>query len=236
MGGTKGYNEQVSLITGSQKKANERLLKESGDLLKQSYKSLGKKGDITKSPLYQQGLERIQNIIGQYSPDQINKTFEAQIGDPTRQQFQQQVVPNLIEGMIAGGASRSSGAQQQLAQAGQGLEAILASQRAGFQQQGLQNQLATIIQGLEYQQSPINQLMQLAQLSTGGIGQGTSLKQFENVYHPPQQSPLAPILGAGLSMLGGGVGAGLLGGLSGVLGGRGFGGGFGGGINQFLGR
>lgn len=236
MGGTKGKNIRQNTMTDSQIKANKKLMKGSGGILEQAYGGIGKYGNVMDSPMYQQGLQHIQNIISQYSPENINKTFDTQVGDPSRQAFDQQTVPALLESMIAGGAGRSGAAQQQLSQAGQGLEANLASQRGAFQQQGLQNQMAAINQGLEYQQSPINQLLAIAAEGRGGVTSAVGQKQFENVYRPPTQSPLMPLLSAGLTVASGGLGAGAMGALGGMAGVGGAGAGFQGGINSFLGR
>jgi len=234
--GSEGKFNKVSTATKAQRKGNKNLMNQASSLINQAYGGLQNQGNLYNNPMYNQGQQSIQNIISQYSPENINKSFDAQIGDPSRQAFQEQTIPNLLESMVAGGAGRSSGAQQQLAQAGSSLEQNLGAQRAQFQQQGMQNQLQSIMQGLNYNQMPINNLMQMAGIGNQGANIGMSQRQFENVYTPGQEGLLMPMLSTGLNVASGGIGGGIAGLAGSMASGGGAGAGFVSGVNKFLGR
>ena len=56
---------------------------------------------------------------------------------PYQEQFQQQIMPSIIEKFAGAGAKSSSGLNQALAQAGRGLSTDLAAQRGNLRMQGI---------------------------------------------------------------------------------------------------
>lgn len=107
--------------------------------------------------LYPQAFQNLEGILSS-SPEAF-RAFEA----PALRQFEQEIVPGILErlGASAGshGGFSSSGLQQSLAAAGRDLSTNLAAQRAGLQSQALS---------------------QLGSLSNIGLGQS-----FIPTYRPP---------------------------------------------------
>jgi len=115
-------------------------------------------GGLGSNPLYQGGANFLQQLFGG-GPN----AFEA-FERPYKEQFEQEVIPGILEqGVGAGtgaGASSSSGLNQALAQAGRGLTSQLAQLRGGLQMQGLP-------QALQYAQQPLENQFNAARLTPG---------------------------------------------------------------------
>jgi hypothetical protein len=157
LGGKKGKFEQVSRLTPEQQNLFSSLL---GNV----------QGPTTS------GLEMLQQLLS--GDESAFAKFEA----PYKRQFQQEVVPGIMERLAGAGthgAQSSSALNQSLAQAGRELTEQLASLRGGLQQNALGQ-----LQGL------LGQSMQ---------------PTFESVYQQPQQGFLGGLLGGagqGLSQYG----------------------------------
>lgn len=231
MGSSKGKMEQVSTLTPEQQNILSGLTSSFNP--QQLQQLLGGIGgfDITQQQPFQQGQNALSNLLQNFNPAQAQSFYQQQVADPARQQFSETVAPDLQERFIAGGASRSSSAQRQLAQAATNLESDLARGQGAYlnqaEQMQRQNQLAALSQALGYAGAPLNSMIaqENALLNPAQMALGT--RAFENVYKPGQPSPFSGMVGAAGGAFGGGLGAGGLGWLSGM--------GFGQGINRYLG-
>ncbi len=136
------------------------------------------------------GVGQANNFLQQLlsgSPEAF-QNFEA----PYMRQFNQEIVPGIAERFsgMGSGAQRSSAFQQSLGQAGAGLSQNLASMRSGMQMNGI-SQLLNMLQSLN----------------------PTAMKDsFAYMQNPGSQGFLAPMLGAALGGMTGGLGQ--LGGLA----------------------
>ncbi len=101
-------------------------------------------------PAQRQVFERIlgTDINRLFDPQTQQGFFQQQVAEPTLEQFRRQVIPAIQEQFVGQGASSSSGLNQALAQAATDVQSNLAAQLGGFQQQGLQNQMALLSQAL----------------------------------------------------------------------------------------
>lgn len=141
-------------------------------------------GGLESSPLYQQGMSYLQNLLSG-SPE-ATEAFEK----PLMSQYQREIVPELAEkftGSFGPGGHRSSGFQNALAASGKDLAERLGSLRAGLQMQALP-------QALGYAQAPYSLLQNL--LGISGLG--------------ATQTPLSfgqQLAVAGLQGLGSGIGS-----------------------------
>lgn len=94
---------------------------------------------------------------------------------PAMRQFEQEIVPGIAERFTQAGGQRSSAFGQQLGQAGANLAENLSAQRAGLQQNSLQQLLALLGQGLGTQTFKPFQIpgsSGFLQGLSGGIGSG----------------------------------------------------------------
>lgn len=168
---------------------------------------------------FRQGLGALSGLLGEFDPQRTTETFQAQVADPARRQFQEEVLPSIQERLIGAGAGRGSTAQRQFAQAGQRLEQGLSGQLAGALQAGEQAGAAQQLQALQiapgFAASPQQQQLQ-------AIATALGISPFENVQQQPKQSILGPLLGAagtvGGALIGGPAGASIGGSLGGSLG------------------
>lgn len=121
---------------------------------------------IQNNPLYQQGANYLRDIYSNEPNAMAN--FER----PYREQFEQQTVPGIAQrfaGMGTGaGGLNSSALQQQLAQAGRGLQGDLATMREKLRMQALG-------QGYQYAMGPEQMRFQAAQQ-----------RPYESIYQPNQ--------------------------------------------------
>ena len=110
--------------------------------------------------LYKRGYGYLKDL---YSDDP--KAMEA-FQKPYLRQFRQEVVPEITQrySEFGEGGLQSSGFQNALAQASQGLQENLASMRSGMQMQALP-------QSLNYLQGPVQSYYNKAALAMGGPGQ-----------------------------------------------------------------
>lgn len=115
-------------------------------------------GGLGQNPLFGAGQSYLQNLLSG-SPEAFS-AFEA----PLKRQFEQETIPGITErfaGMGTGaGGLNSSGLQQSLARAGEGLSTNLGALRGQLQMQALP-------QALGYAQAPINNLLQAIGLVPG---------------------------------------------------------------------
>ena len=175
--------QQVSRLAPTQQGAFEKF----GGALGQSEMPTS----LAQSPLYQSGSNYLQNLYSQ-SPDAFER-FKA----PYMRQFQQEVIPGIASrfaGMGTGGGLSSSGFQQALARAGEGLSTNLASQLEGMK-------MNLLPQLMGFAQSPMNQYQNLFASLMG-------ISPFENIFRPATQGFLQQALSSGLQGLGMGTGMG----------------------------
>lgn len=140
--------------------------------------------DISQQPGYQQGQEWLNAL---FSDPEFFKSMEA----PAFRQFNEEIIPGLANRFASqgsGGSLGSTGFRNQVAREGSNLATNLAANRAGLQQQGVNQQLG-------YAQQPVQNMMQMLQ---------QALQPTQNTYTPSTSGFLGPILG-GLS---GGLGIG----------------------------
>lgn len=146
-----------------------------------------------------QGAGNIQNNAGYgQAQEWLNSLFNdpsffQNMEAPAFRQFNEEIVPGLANrfaSMGSGGALGSTGFRNQLAREGSNLATNLAANRAGLQQQGVNQQLG-------YAQQPVNNFLQMLQ---------QSLQPTQNTYTPATSGLLGPTLGAAAG--GFGVGAG----------------------------
>lgn len=126
----------------------------------------GANQDITQNPMYQQGQEYLQGLMGN-SPEFWNK-FE----QPMMRQYEEEIVPGLANRFASqgsGGSLGSTGFRNQALREGSNLQTNLAAQRGQMQQQGLG-------QSLQYAQQPVSNWMQQLQ---------SILQPTQNIYQPP---------------------------------------------------
>jgi len=137
----------------------------------------GTKGGIEQvsglSPEQQQLFTRLSQ---EFDPAQLVDMFQTSVGDPARQQFQQQTLPGIQERFIAGGGARSGAVGRAGVQAGADLET------------GLSGQLAQLIAGA--QEGSLNRQA------------GLATSPIMNTFQRPSDSPLGNLLGP----LAGGIG------------------------------
>ncbi|HDZ26812.1 hypothetical protein LCGC14_1251860 [marine sediment metagenome] len=155
--GTKEKFQQVPTKTGGQQ-----------DFLSQMLANLGQGGLGGQG--YEQSIQKLLQIIS--GEPGAFEAFEA----PIKRQFQEETVPGLLEKFSGAGARGSSGMQQTLARAGEGLSEKLGAQRG------------------ELQQNAIQQLLGSFQTQAG---QALGADTFENVFRPGKQSGFERLL-AGL--------------------------------------
>lgn len=154
--GRKEKMQQVPTLTGEQQTLLSQIL-----------------GNLGQGGLGGQGYESaIQNLLGILSGKP--EAFEA-FAAPARRAFTQETVPSILERFSGAGARSSSGLQQALGSAGRQLEENLSAQRAGLQQNAVQQLLSNF-------------------LGQSQLGLGT--KAFENVLRPAQPGFLQGLLGA----------------------------------------
>jgi len=158
----------MGFFTGQKEKMQQVPTKTAGqqDLLSQILGNLGQGG------LGGQGYEAaIQNLLGilSGSPEAF-QAFEA----PAKRQFQEETIPNILERFSGAGARSSSGVQQALGGAGRQLEENLSAQRAGLQQNAVQQLLSNF-------------------MGQGQLGLGT--QTFENILRPAQPGFLQSLMG-----------------------------------------
>ena len=118
--------KQISTLTGGQ----ENILK----LLEQ--------GGASAFP---QGLEA---ILSQLDPEKINALFQQGVGDPARENFQNQTIPSILQSATNAGAKGGSTLERMLAQSGRGLEKDLSAQSAQFQAGQQQSGIANLMEML----------------------------------------------------------------------------------------
>lgn len=145
--------------------------------------------NIQQSPLFQSGSSYLSSLLS--GNPEATAAFEA----PYLRQFNEQIVPGLAErfaGMGAG-AQSSSAFNQALGAAGAGLQENLASLREGLRFQA-------VPQALGFAQQPVANYQGLA-----GLGLGTQARGYVPRQKPFWQELLLG-LGGGLSQLGGSYG------------------------------
>lgn len=109
----------------------------------EAIKKLLQGGGLEGSPLFQQGSDYLQKLLGgDFS------AFEA----PLMEKFETDVVPGIAERFAGVGAMSSSGLNQALSEAGKSLMTQLGAQRAGLTQSSLG-------QALGYAQQPISNIL-----------------------------------------------------------------------------
>lgn len=138
---------------------------------KSMYKDLAKgakKYDITRSPQYQQALQKIQGLSGYYQNlmSQTPQGYE-QFKAPMMSEFQQQTVPFIAEKFAGMGAQSSSAFNQSMGAAGRTLEERLAALRTGLQTQGAQGLQSLIAPQMGAAMSPYEMLMNRSQMVMG---------------------------------------------------------------------
>lgn len=91
------------------------------------------------------------NMFGEFDPQNASDTFQKGVADPAMRNFQQRVIPSIMQSFADQGAS--SGLNNSLATAGRDLEENLSSQLANFiyqsQMQHNQNRLQGLGLGLQ---------------------------------------------------------------------------------------
>lgn len=131
-------------------------------------------GDI-QSQLFQQVGGIIPQALAGFDPERSAQLFETAVGQPARQRFGEETLPQLLQQFASSGAGVSSPASQQAAaKAAAQLEAGLAGAQGQFfqgQQQSAVQQLQSLL-GLGGEQREIQRQqaglpLQLAQLSLG---------------------------------------------------------------------
>lgn len=186
--GRKERFEQVPTMTGGQQ-----------DLLSQLLGNLGQGGLGGQG--YEQSIQKLLQIIS--GEPGAFEAYEA----PMKRQFQEETVPGLLEQFSGAGARSSSGMQQTLARAGESLSEKLGAQRAGLQENAIQQLLGSFM---------------------GQSKLGLGAKSFENIFRPGEQSGFEKLLGglggfgqAAGTVLGAGAGGGVMSLLSRLFGGLG---------------
>jgi hypothetical protein len=166
----------------------------------------GAKQISTLSPGQQQLMQLLQGglggqgplggAFGGYDPEEINRLFQTGVGDPTRKQFQERVVPGMEQRAIASGLNRSSGLQRQMLEGELDLEGMLGGQLAqaqfGAREGELNRQLQGLGVGLGGQQTGFKPGQEgLLQGALGGFagsfGQGLGLRNPFGRSNQPQQ-------------------------------------------------
>ncbi|KKN33416.1 hypothetical protein LCGC14_0803830 [marine sediment metagenome] len=141
----------------------------------------------------------LQNLIGLLSgSDESFEAFEA----PLMRQFQEQILPSVQERLTAmgQGGGRSTGAKHVLAQSAERFGEGLASQRAGLQQNAIQQLLGTYLQGqglglgtqaFGFAEQPSGFFANLGQGLGQGVGQGIGGGGFSDLIKSffPQSNP-----------------------------------------------
>lgn len=166
MFGTKGKLKKFETLSGSQKKALNKILG------KIDYSSL----ELGKNKLYQQGQSFLQGLL---QPGALDKLY-GQLESPMMRQFQEEIIPGIAERFSGLGAQSSSAFTQSLSQAGAGLQEKLSALRGQLTQQGVQQQLQAAQMGLGYAQAPASLATNLAQL-----GLGTQAFGYQNIAAQP---------------------------------------------------
>lgn len=156
-------NAGSSLLGKDKTKRIKTMSKEQENYLKRLY--TGEEG-VQNDPLYQQGYGHLQGILSNEPGAMEN--FER----PYLENFNQKIAPGIAQrfaGMGTGaGGLNSSALQQQLSQAGRGLQGDLATMREKLRMQAL---------GLGYQYA-----MGPEQMKYGALSQ----RPYESVYQPNQ--------------------------------------------------
>lgn len=136
--------------------------------------------------LIQQGITSGQgplaDLFGGFNEEQFNKG----VRDPALKNFQENVLPQILEKFSGGGQAGGSGMQRGLLKAGTDLQSQLAQLMYNAQQQQKQNQIA-------------------------GVNTVTGAKPFENLYKPATTGAFQSLLqgaGQGLGQAAGGAIAG----------------------------
>lgn len=191
------------IVTGKQKGVLDQILQLLGPALQNNPNLLG-------------GMQQNPNLQFNYNP-QGNQFDFAPIEAESRRNYQTKTIPSIMERFTSMGGGGSSGLVNQLAEAGTGLDAALASLRAkyGFlgNQQANQNSLAAAqgqLQAGQFNQSQgFNQLMNL--LNAG------LQPQFQNNVQSGQAG-LLPTAGKAFAQGAGGAAVGALtGGVPGII-------------------
>ena len=125
------------------------------------------------------GIEglNLEQLIGGLNPETSAGLFNQVVGDPARQQFSQETLPQIQQSFISQNAGSSSMANRALAQAGVDLEGKLGQAQGQFFLDQKQNDLANLFKLL-------------------GISQGTQTEQGVVTQKPSQLSEISSILGA----------------------------------------
>jgi hypothetical protein len=171
--GRKPKQQQISNFSPEQSGLLQRLL---GQINPESFQ-------LQQNPLYQQGQSYLQNLLSG-SPEAF-KAFE----DPFKQQYQEEIVPQLAERFTGLNGQNSSAFRQALGESGKDLTTRLAALR-GELQQGASGQ------ALGYSQAPGNMALNQAQVGLGA-------QPFSYLNSSGSSGFLSQLLGG----LGGGVGS-----------------------------
>jgi hypothetical protein len=93
-------------------------------------------------------FDLLEQLLSQ--DEEATSDYEA----PALRQFQEQIIPSILERFAGAGALSSSGLNQSLAKAGESLSEKLAAQRSGLQQNALQSLMGLSQVGLQQRSTP----------------------------------------------------------------------------------
>lgn len=154
------------------------------------------------------GRKQLRNLL-QYKSPQLKPYSFKDIEAPALQQFQEQIVPSILERFAGAGsgagALSSSGLQQTLGQAAKSLSTQLAANRAQYNMSRDTTNLQSMMNQPVIRQNALNQLQAMNQ-----FGLNPTHSRYVQQGAPAQQgflSQIAPVVGAGIGLgLGTGIG------------------------------
>ena len=123
-------------VTGSRDKAKQfrQYTPDQMQAIQQLFKGLG------------QGQGPYSDLFGQFNPEQTANVFQRGVADPSMRNFQQRIVPGIMQNFADQGAS--SGLANSLASAGKDLQSNLGSQLELFMNQARLQQMQQRMSGL----------------------------------------------------------------------------------------
>jgi hypothetical protein len=118
-------------------------------------------------PFYNNALD-IMNNVSQSPQQQFQPAMDAAFNT-----WEQRIAPDIMNRFASTGSADSGMAQQTMGRAGADLSTQLAGQLAGVQQQGISNQISSLMPMSQYANMPMDQAGQIAALGSmqRGIGQ-----------------------------------------------------------------
>ena len=149
-------------------------------------------------------LQNLSSVTQPWNQGQAQNWWQSAVGNPAMSNWQQNIVPQVMEQFGAYGAANSGPAQQAMAQSGANLQTGLSSNLSNYlqssQQQAIQNMLSgnqQQMQGTQLGMEGIGQQMQGTQLAgnmanqalQGGLQAGAQQRQItsEQMLEPYQQ-------------------------------------------------